>query len=908
MSIEFLKKFIVFWKNRYNLTEILFFYFDCMERNKKWFSFVEIIIVISILILLWFVVMKISGDSKQKTINATIESQLSNLWVALNSEITEKKELSLPNGTLNYFNKEWWYSHENFSDKDSESIWVYGVLSQSNFLSEIPRDPRNNQYYSYGLLKDKQTFEVAWVIKNWADYLAKISGNYTGDKWTISLIREYNWPYFIADWEGKLPYNPEKVLLTATDKNWNSFEEKDILEYKDWKIFKNNVEIWKISDLATEENWKKYYDLYFSEWSIARLDLKDEIKLTFWRDNDLFTFIKWNDKSKIAMFLDAGSMWIFAWSQRESDSDFSVTTADTTAAVRWTVFWVNANNDKKQFTLVKWKIEIIKRNSNLITLNPGERFIIGRDERIIVNIPSDKIPYPLNKVTENKGWELAPDVVVYELPDDCYNSDCIKRTVKSESLVDSEERTGLEISLDEFYKWEKFYRSRIEPRQWDLPVTKNWYKLDLKENENKETIISISNGKVNSEGKEYYSANCFRIYKYDNWKTKFWNICKDGKYQPEAVKKNYSKFLGGLEKEVFDWNIRRFSDITDNDNYFWITSNHASGAVDKVFFFKGWDLYVYYPKTNSIDRAYVPREWLQFVTWKNCFREQYGDLTQSNYTGCKQSNKILDWETWILRQKLWESKTDNNYKTPDNEPSSSSISGICYKPLNWKGEVEKQCNIYIGDLSSKNISNIIEDNKNFYWVWGNIDDIITEIYTKKGSGYIANTIENNEIKKPGINKNFTWLFYRGDCFESKNGLRIKSDCREKSSNLVADTCIGLKESHKQPGKYETCPNKDTNTQKILKSFWYDEKNKTPSKKYDDFKKLNVYLYEKDWQLYFKNQNWTNWVIFYPNGNHNSEKNVVLNIVDTVNLDTEKAYRANCFYPYTDRFKLKRECE
>ena len=72
-----------------------------MERNKKWFSFVEIIIVISILILLWFVVMKISGDSKQKTINATIESQLSNLWVALNSEITEKKELSLPNLTLN---------------------------------------------------------------------------------------------------------------------------------------------------------------------------------------------------------------------------------------------------------------------------------------------------------------------------------------------------------------------------------------------------------------------------------------------------------------------------------------------------------------------------------------------------------------------------------------------------------------------------------------------------------------------------------------------------------------------------------------------------------------------------------------------------------------------------------------
>lgn len=883
-----------------------------MERNKKWFSFVEIIIVISILILLWFVVMKISGDSKQKTINATIESQLSNLWVALNSEITEKKELSLPNGTLNYFNKEWWYSHENFSDKDSESIWVYGVLSQSNFLSEIPRDPRNNQYYSYGLLKDKQTFEVAWVIKNWADYLAKISGNYTGDKWTISLIREYNWPYFIADWEGKLPYNPEKVLLTATDKNWNSFEEKDVLEYKDWKIFKNNVEIWKIADLATEENWKKYYDLYFSEWSIARLDLKDEIKLTFWRDNDLFTFIKWNDKSKIAMFLDAGSMWIFAWSQRESDSDFSVTTADTTAAVRWTVFWVNA--DKKQFILVKWKIEVIKRESDPRTLNPGEIFIIDRNEKTRVDIPADKIPYPLNKVTENKGGELAPEVVVYELPDDCYNSDCIKRTVKSESLVDSFENypnidgiTWEWINKDKKLYYKNFGEWEDRRMQWDLPVTKSWVKFELK----KWNIVFVPNIKVKTSDNIYYSANCFRIYKDDNL-TKFWNICKDGKYQPEAVKKNYSKFLGGLEKEVFDWNIRRFSDITDNDNYFWITSNHASGAVDKVFFFKGWDLYVYYPKTNSIDRAYVPREWLQFVTWK-CFTEQYWHLQYSK-NGDKnkdknkeedcQSNKILDWETWILSQKLWENKSDNNYKTPDNEPSSSSISGICYKPLNWKGEVEKQCNIYIGDLSSKNISNIIEDNKNFYWVWGNIDDIITEIYTKKGSGYIANTIENNEIKKPGINKNFTWLFYRGDCFmeSNTNGLRIKQECREKISDPVAKTCIGFKESHKQPGKYETCPNKDTNTQKILESFSYKENNKTPSIEYKTFVNLNVYLYEKDWQLYFKNQNWKKWVIYYPNDNYNHNDLVTLNILtDDLKLDTEKAYHPRCFSKGVDRF-------
>ena len=214
-------------------------------------------------------------------------------------------------------------------------------------------------------------------------------------------------------------------------------------------------------------------------------------------------------------------------------------------------------------------------------------------------------------------------------------------------------------------------------------------------------------------------------------------------------------------------------------------------------------------------------------------------------------------------------KSDNNHKTPHNEPSSTIISGICYKPLDWKVEVENSCNIYTDDLSSKNISYIIGDENNFYWVWNSVDDIITEIYTKKGAGYIANTIENNEIKKPGINKNFTWVFYRGDCFESKNGLRIKPDCRElpwqgRSSDPVADTCI-IPESRKTT----TCPNKDMNTQKILKSFRYNVGTaRIPSIEYKTFVNLNVYLYEKDWKLYFKNQNWTNWVIFYPNENEN----------------------------------------
>lgn len=899
-----------------------------MERNKKWFSFVEIIIVISILILLWFVVMKISGDSKQKTINATIESQLSNLWVALNSEITEKKELSLPNGTLNYFNKEWWYSHENFSDKDSESIWVYGVLSQSNFLSEIPRDPRNNQYYAYGLLKDKQTFEVAWVIKNWADYLAKISGNYTGDKWTISLIREYNWPYFIADWEGKLPYNPEKVLLTATDKNWNSFEEKDVLEYRNWKIFKNNAEIWKIADLATEENWKKYYDLYFSEWSIARLDLKDDIdyiKLTFWRDNDLFTFVKWNDKSKIAMFLDAGSMWIFAWSQRESDSDFSVTTADTTAAVRWTVFWVNA--DKRQFTLVKWKIDIIKRNSNPITLNPGERFIIDRKEKTRVDIPADKIPYPLNKVTENKGGEFAPDVVVYELPDDCYNSDCIKRTVKSESLVDSEERTIWEISLDEFYEWKKFYKSKIDPRQWDLPVTKSWVQFELRY----WNIVFDPNIKVKISDNIYYSANCFRIYKDDNL-TKFWNICKDGKYRLVPDWR-----ISKIEEEkvkIYWEKIKSIADVVKEENkklFFW-SNKIENNEVKEIFLLKDNKFYVYNPEKKILEQANFPLGWLNLYNWK-CFKQDWEKLLLSN-CGLTNYININFYKGWELKAKSW--VTGKNFTDLSNlssEPRENLIAkkGKFYREdkRDWEN-LEIVSNVFNSDKVweiSNNILVFYEDKngnseQKYFWILKNQDlNIIKNLYTIKQNpnnsySLIKNTLSDGtfgswQVEESDVLDNFN--FYIWTCFEvvDLNTLKIKQECREKTSDLVANTCI-IPESRKTT----TCPNKEMNTKEILKGFRYNYnigKNRTPSIEYKTFVNLNVYLYEKDWKLYFKNQNWTNWVIFYPNENENKNKNpkkmVTLNIsTNNVNLDTGKAYHASCFSIKNTIDRFNNTCE
>lgn len=359
-------------------------------KNKKWFSFVEIIIVISILALVWIVITKISQDSKEKTINLKIEADLKSISNSLLAYSSEKNELPLPEWNKNFYKNDWSYSHEDFDDKNKPAFWVYGVVPEESlkrYLNEIPRDPKTNQYYSYGRIKDWAEFEVVWVEKKEENYFSKVIWNYKWDRGLIWLVREYNWPHFISDGSSSLPFNPEKILLSATDLKWNIFNEKDVLKYKksSWKIFKNGENLENIE--FSEGN--KYYDLYISDWSIARLVLDTDISLTFWKDNNLFTYIKdSNKKSKISMFFEAGSAWVFA-SKLDNDSELNTLSQDVVAAVRWTIFKFDA--DKSEIKVYKWIVDVTKS---------------GRTNQIIWSGDEGEIP-AINKIEENDSKNIT---------------------------------------------------------------------------------------------------------------------------------------------------------------------------------------------------------------------------------------------------------------------------------------------------------------------------------------------------------------------------------------------------------------------------------------------------------------------------------------------------------------------
>lgn len=309
--------------------------------NKKAFSMIEILISVSIIIILAIVATTTSNNLKNNSNNSKVVSDLNTIENSLVSFKEQSGSLPLPNWNNNFFDKNWSYVH---SFTSTWAFWVYGKFTENSlekrFLDITPLDPRTNQYYSYGVTKDSNQFEIAWVIWEKDNYISKIVWDYTAEDWLYSIIREYNWPNFISDKSTNLPYNPEEKVLIATDTNWNIYKKWDTINNNTW----NNLEIF-FSDWSTS---------IITPWTIVNLN-----ELDFPKENNLV--------SKINLFLQAWSIWTKATRLWE-ESSFDIVTSDTTASVRWTIFKVEVlANSSTEVHVIKWKVEVID-NRNTIAI------------------------------------------------------------------------------------------------------------------------------------------------------------------------------------------------------------------------------------------------------------------------------------------------------------------------------------------------------------------------------------------------------------------------------------------------------------------------------------------------------------------------------------------------------------
>lgn len=342
-----------------------------MKNSHFWFSIVEIIITVAILIILSVVAVTSYQSVIDKSDNSLVESHLQTLNNTFLTYSSDTKTLPYPSGNLKFYNVDGAYEH---SYEDENTFWVSWYITNDfipkSYLQNIPIDPRNNQYYWYAQVKGNLAFQISGVVVNNHEPKSKLISNWKGLSsenkiYMPYLVKEYNGPRFITqDSIENFPYNPEERILTAKihKMNWNvSINQKNVSQ--DEAL---NYILWEWDTVSVSQWW--YVDIYYSDGSYSSLwDTSEASQIVFTQmryfdETNLFTNIK--------IGLNAWSLWTKA-AKLADKSEFQIETPAAVAAVRWTIFWMRESTNVTSIVLKEWKIEVLLKQSG--TLVPLEQ-------------------------------------------------------------------------------------------------------------------------------------------------------------------------------------------------------------------------------------------------------------------------------------------------------------------------------------------------------------------------------------------------------------------------------------------------------------------------------------------------------------------------------------------------------
>ena len=378
-----------------------------INKNTKAFSFVEIIITISIIALLAIIAYTVNSNFRDKTNNSKVTSDIEIITNSLQSYKQETKTLPLPKGNNNYFKEDASYAHEWSED----IFWVHGFITEwtlpKRYLNTLPIDPKTNQYYAYWKLMRAQEYELSWI--NWVDWEPEsfVRWNYSAEVWPYNLIREYNGPNFVYDRsESNFPYNPDERLLIAKVHDFDGSVSINDTITDAWEIL--SYTLWEWDKISVTTGW--YAEIYFSDGSSSILwdtDRDSELilsKMVFKEENNLFTNIK--------LTLWAWTIWNKATSL-DDNSDFEIYTTDASAAVRWTIFWLQKSiwNDTN-ITVKEWKVSVKSIIGNLsssaLNLNIKNNLSLASYNlswiQWVIDIESDKNSYIEVNSNDTEKW------------------------------------------------------------------------------------------------------------------------------------------------------------------------------------------------------------------------------------------------------------------------------------------------------------------------------------------------------------------------------------------------------------------------------------------------------------------------------------------------------------------------
>lgn len=234
-----------------------------MKKNVYWFTFIELIISIVIIVILswiWFV------SYSTHVLDARDSQRKSDL-------------LQVSSWLKTYKQKRWyyWLPWDSFNITYSwVTVAIQWKLNQNvhiDSLENLPLDPKTEWYYFYWVTNNKQEYQLAWTLENQDNNIALSMGTYKSvsknvlptilvatwaTTWTSFEIKTWVWNWsinrmlFVYDNQShNIPYTFESPYESYSD--WMSFV--DLLN----EVINNNT-FWQNSDYrnCTEiyEAWK----------------------------------------------------------------------------------------------------------------------------------------------------------------------------------------------------------------------------------------------------------------------------------------------------------------------------------------------------------------------------------------------------------------------------------------------------------------------------------------------------------------------------------------------------------------------------------------------------------------------------------------------------------------------------
>lgn len=617
-------------------------------NNKKWFSIIEIIITISIIVLLAVIWISSKRWYDENVSNTKVVADTKTINNALEQYIQENKTLPTPGWNINYFKIDTSYAH---AYEDVGTFGVYGSLTEETlpkqYLDILPLDPRTNSYYSYGKTKNTNEFEVAsiqmidWVV------VSKVIWNYTAENWPYNLIREYNWPNFVYNWsETNFPYNPDELIMIATDKDKNV--------YREW-------------DTITVAAWQEL-EIFFSDWSVSVLwEPTSQTVLTL---NKLNFKGKDNLNTLVQLWLEAWQIWTKA-TKLNDKSEFEVYTSDSSAAVRWTIFWVIKIWNNTDVIVIEWELAIL------------ETATINQDETIDATVSLEETVIVTSWTTGIDEWTE------------------IKK-----------------------YKWIKIIDRLIVDIN-DYPKMKRLYKDDNNQLVAKTTVVATSDYYNSTESTIKIWENIFKIPKYS----------VDPKTQTEEYKKRIEIFNETLLNPINDISINPdYSDLTPDPEEervdavrcksFNINDVCQDDIADAWLTASWYILYAYAPYDVAWD-INLYGTWSNTTNWKfwissSSILNNWVNLPdQCLYTGDNKSNSfcyINDNTKWVF--------IDNINSTNDTKINDF----IKYSWLDLWDDFAIEMNLQNVWKTQTWNKYVFDNNSNWLMIWNSINWIINNIY------------------------------------------------------------------------------------------------------------------------------------------------------------------------------------